>query len=139
LRYFYLKTKEQVSFKKRFMDYKKLNFLNFGNHGFITKKSLRFEFSNFLIFKKFLKIFLKSKYSLKKFFSFWFFLFGNYPITKKSKNARMGKGKGVFLRWSIRIPFNFIFLEFNFFNSNLSSLIFFNLRKNISKNILLIK
>lgn len=121
------------------MDYKKLNFLNFGNHGFITKKSLRFEFSNFLIFKKFLKIFLKSKYSLKKFFSFWFFLFGNYPITKKSKNARMGKGKGVFLRWSIRIPFNFIFLEFNFFNSNLSSLIFFNLRKNISKNILLIK
>ena len=62
---------------------------------------------------------------LKSFFSFWFFLTANYPVTKKSKNSRMGKGKGSFLRWQIRVPFNLIFLEFKILNY-LSYFFFFN-------------
>ena len=42
----------------------------------------------------------------------WFWLRKNFPISRKSKNARMGKGKGKFLRWIIRVPRNYIILEF---------------------------
>jgi hypothetical protein len=52
------------------------------------------------------------KKKLKYFSKIWIFLNKNYPISIKSKNARMGKGKGSFLRWTIRLPRYFIFLEF---------------------------
>ena len=46
----------------------------------------------------------KSKfYNLKRKFKKWFFLRPNYIVTKKSKNSRMGKGKGSFKRWIIRV------------------------------------
>ena len=35
-----------------------------------------------------------------------FFVYPNYPLTKKSKNSRMGSGKGYFLRWSILMKRN---------------------------------
>lgn len=70
MRYFFIKTKEQISMKKRFLDYKKPSNLLFGNFGFYLKKASRFEFSYILIFKKFFKNFLKSKYSLKILFTF---------------------------------------------------------------------
>lgn len=138
MRYFFIKTKEQNSMKKRFIDYKSYSKLQFGNNGFFIKKSVRFEFSYFLILKKFLKIFLKSKYSLKSLFSFWFFLFGNFPVTKKSKNARMGKGKGVFLRWSIRLPLNYVFLEFKYLDIFFLKLLFYKLKNNFIKSVYLI-
>lgn len=134
-----MKTKEQISMKKRFIDYKNFKKLNFGNSGFYLIKSTRFEFSYFLILKIFLKNFLKSKYSLKNYFFFWFFLFGNFPITKKSKNARMGKGKGIFLRWSIRLPLNYIFLEFKSFNFFFLNLLFFKLKYSFIKSLKLLK
>jgi len=42
----------------------------------------------------------------------WLFLFSKFPISKKSKNARMGKGNGYFFKWIIKLKKNFIFLEF---------------------------
>ena len=61
--------------------------------------------------KKKLKFFLTLK---KKIFNrnLWIFLKGNLPISKKSKNSRMGKGKGSFLRLACRIKKNTILLEF---------------------------
>ena len=42
----------------------------------------------------------------------WFFLFPNFILSKKSKNSRMGKGKGSIKRWVIRIKPGTVFLEF---------------------------
>lgn len=44
------------------------------------------------------------------------FLHKNYPLTKKSKNARMGKGKGSLIRYCSRISQNHNLLEFIGFN-----------------------
>lgn len=41
----------------------------------------------------------------------WFFVNLNFPVTKKSKNARMGKGKGGFIRWRCRIKKDAKFFE----------------------------
>ena len=40
----------------------------------------------------------------------------NYPLTKKSKNARMGKGKGTISRYCSRVFQNHNLLEFVGFN-----------------------
>lgn len=42
----------------------------------------------------------------------WLSLRPAYPISKKSKNARMGKGHGSFFRWSIRLYPNTPFISF---------------------------
>lgn len=39
------------------------------------------------------------------------FLRPNYVITKKPKNARMGKGKGMFIRWCSILPGGFMLIE----------------------------
>jgi hypothetical protein len=44
--------------------------------------------------------------------SVWLFLFPNFVISQKSKNSRMGKGKGLYERWTIRVKCGLIFLEF---------------------------
>ena len=135
MRFFFIKTKEQVSFKKRKPHYNSINRLTFGNIGFFFSKEIRFEYLYFFFFKKLLKLLNKNKYCTFNKFFFWFFLKGNFPLTKKSKNSRMGKGKGMFLRWVIKLPSNFFFIEFLTFNS-LFFLSFFKKRKNlISKNM----
>lgn len=135
MRFFYIKTKEQVSFKYRNYRYKKLLKLNFGNLGFFFIKNMRFEYLYFLFFKKLIKMLNKTKYiSYNKFF-FWFFLKGNFPLTKKSKNARMGKGKGLFLRWVIKLSNNFFFLEFLTFKINYFLTFFFKKKNLISPDL----
>jgi len=70
------------------------------------------------MFKRLLKKRYITKKSFKKSRKLWLFLRTNSPISKKSKNARMGKGKGSNIRWIIRLKKNFIFAELqnmNFF------------------------
>jgi ribosomal protein L16/L10AE len=63
--------------------------------------------------RKLLKKFkFKRKIYVEHHRKFWFCLKKNYTLSKKSKNARMGKGKGKFLRWSLLVPRNAILLEF---------------------------
>lgn len=89
---------EQVSFKDRNRyKYKKLC-LNFGNNGFYIYKNIQFEYAYFFIIQRFLKYLFKFKYSKMEYFKIWVFIRGNYPVSKKSKNSRMGKGKGGFSR-----------------------------------------
>lgn len=135
MRFFYIKTKEQVSFKRRNYSYKKNFNLKFGNLGFFFNKSFRFEYLYFFFFKKCLKLLNKNKYMTFNKFFFWFFLKANFPLTKKSKNARMGKGKGLFLRWVIKLPFNFIFLECLTFNYLYFFFYLKFIKKIISKNM----
>jgi ribosomal protein L16/L10AE len=111
---FTIKNKETTSFKKRYKKrFNKTSFI-FGNTAIKILKDMKLEYNYIFNIKKILKKFFKfKKTKLKK---VWIFLNKNFPITKKSKNSRMGKGKGKFLRYSSRISRNFFFLEFSGFN-----------------------
>lgn len=100
-----------VSFKKRYDCGFVISNLKYGNSGLKFIKSYNIEFIYIVGLKKKLKFFLTLK---KKTFNrnFWIFLNRNTPISKKSKNSRMGKGKGSFLRLSSRLKKNLIFIEF---------------------------
>lgn len=131
MRNFYLKTQEQVSFKKRYqMPKKKLN-ENIGKIILYTEKQIRFEPIYFNIFRKWLKLYLIfKKYPFLK-NKIWINLNLNYPISRKSKNARMGKGKGAFFRWTIILSKNHKICELKFLNNiRLASII-----KNIKKKL----
>ena len=111
---FNIKNQETTSFKKRYKIGYSLPNINFGDFSIITCKSYNLEYIYLYNFKK----------SLKKYYSFkkgglkkvWLFLHKNYPLTKKSKNARMGKGKGALSRYCSRVLQNHSLLEFSGFN-----------------------
>lgn len=84
--------------KKRYIKSTKLPILKFGQSGLAFKKNIRFEFVYFFFMRKFLKRFTKSKKRFFKFSKVWVFIRPNHVMTKKSKNSRMGKGKGTFIR-----------------------------------------
>lgn len=107
-------TKEPRSFKIRSKKrVTKIKFL-YGDTLIFFRKSGVLDSAYFKFFKKSLKTFFKkfktSKTSFKK-KKIWFFLSTNFPLTKKSKNSRMGKGKGGFIRWGVRIKENGTFFE----------------------------
>jgi ribosomal protein L16/L10AE len=73
------------------------------------------------VFKKYIKKLIKKKKKKLKYnkesniiknYRIWVNLLPNYILSKKSKNSRMGKGKGGFLRWIFRIQRGFILFEF---------------------------
>ena len=131
LRNFFLKTQEQVSFKKRYQLPKKKLTKNFGNIIFFSKKQIRFEPIYFNIFRKWLKLYLVfKKYPFLK-NRIWISLNLNYPISRKSKNARMGKGKGSFFRWTSIISKNHKLCELSFLNDKR----LYILKKNIKKKL----
>ena len=66
---------------------------------------------------------IKKKYSKPVGKNYWVFLRMNIPLTKKSKNARMGKGKGSLYRWAMRLPRNFKIIEFRNINSTRLSML----------------
>lgn len=111
---FNFKNQETVSFKKRYVVGYKLPNLIFGDFAFTLSKSYNIEYIYLYNFKKS----LKKYYNFKKnnFKKVWLFLHKNYPLTKKSKGARMGKGKGTVVRYCSRIVQNHNIFEFTGFN-----------------------
>ena len=100
-----------VSFKKRYLRGYQYKFLRYGNLGIFFIKSYRIENMHLFDLKKKFKFFLnKSKKDLNN--QLWIFINKNYPVSKKPKNSRMGKGKGKFIRLCTILPKNYIFLEF---------------------------
>lgn len=125
------------SFKKRHITgyhYKKLKY---GNSGIFFKKNYRIENIYLFDIKKKFKFFI-TKY--KKGFNkqLWIFINRNYPISKKPKNSRMGKGKGKFVRLCSQVPKNFIFLEFLNMNPIILKKIinYFSIKNNIKFSFL---
>ena len=108
------KNKETTSFKQRKIRKFKKNEIFFGNTCLKIIKESKVEFNYIFAIKKILKKFFKFKKSKLK--RVWIFLSKNYPVTKKSKNSRMGKGKGKSLRISMKVHRNFSLLEFCGFN-----------------------
>lgn len=113
---------KQVSFKLRgFKRTVKSRFI-FGNSMIVIKKNSRFEAIYYELFRKAIKNIIKKKNVKSLYRNYWIFLRMNTPLTKKSKNSRMGKGKGALYRWLIRLPRNFKLIEFkdvNYFRLNL--------------------
>lgn len=98
--------------KKRFQLLPKYPKLKFGENGLAFGKNIRFEFIYFLFIRKFLKKILKRKKGFYRNSKVWVFVRPNHVMTKKSKNSRMGKGKGAFVRWCSIIQKGFVFIEF---------------------------
>lgn len=108
------KNQETTSFKKRYkIGYKKPELI-FGEFSLTLGKSYNIEYIYIYNFKKIFKRFFKTK--KKKLKKVWLFLHKNYPLTKKSKNARMGKGKGALNRYCSRVVQNHNLFEFCGFN-----------------------
>lgn len=116
MRFKNLSNTKQVSFKLR--NFKKTikNKFIFGNSMIILCKNSRFEAIYYELFRKFIKNIIKKKNSLKIDKNYWIFLRMNTPLTRKSKNSRMGKGKGALYRWLIRLPKNYKLIEFRDIN-----------------------
>jgi len=109
---------KNVSQKKRTFYKKNFNlFLTHGSAGFFFFHTIKFECVYLKFLRRRLKLLLKRR--KKNFLSrkIWINLKSNYPLSKKSKNSRMGKGKGSFLRWVIIIYSMNFFLEFIGFNN----------------------
>jgi len=109
---------KRAKFKKRFTSSIVFPKLRWGTEGFFMEKRYNFELIYYAVLKRVLKKKYIAKRNFKKSRKLWFFLKKNSPISKKSKNARMGKGKGTNLRWVVRLKKNFVFAEMqnmNFF------------------------
>ena len=99
--------------KKRYFKLNRYPNLYFGDAAVIVNTHVRFEFCYYFFLRKFLKKMVrkKKKFYTKK-YKIWFSLRPNHILTKKAKNARMGKGKGAHIRWCSIIPKGCILLEF---------------------------
>lgn len=121
---------------------KKILKLRFGSHGLYFNQPTRVELVYLVMLRRVLKKFrFTRKIDSKHHRKFWFCLRRNYTISKKSKNARMGKGKGKFLRWSILVPRNSMLLEFAGWHMKLIKYVCYKLDKKakIKLNIFLKK
>lgn len=134
----YLKKNNYRSFNKRLKNL--YNYLSFQKFllNLIVKKQIIFEFTYFKIIKLLLKKTFKYKYQIFNFFSFFFNLLPNYPISLKHKNSRMGKGIGKFSRWTFLLKSNTILLSFTSQNINRIFFLLIFLKKRIYQNIQLI-
>ena len=131
--------KKQNSFKKRYKTKAKNTRLKIGDLGYITNSNFRFEFIYFLVLKKLFKNNLKYKYPSFLYPRLWVYLRSNYPLTRKSKNSRMGKGKGAFLRWSILTSKGTVVFEFLNFSLIRASLILKKWNYSLNRKLIIIK
>ncbi len=86
-------------------------FLRFGTFGFQLNTSLILSPKKIAQFVLFLK--WTTPRRAKTFRLFWVNLFPNYPLSKKTQNSRMGKGKGKIKVWATRLRSGTVLFEFN--------------------------
>ena len=100
--------------KNRFFKNPKRTKNKFGDFGLACYNEGRIELVQISSLKKKMKLFIRKKKSEsdKTREKIWYFGRPNFFIQKKSKNCRMGKGKGLIERKVIRVRRNFILFEF---------------------------
>lgn len=106
IRYLWLKLKSQSSQKNRRKPVFKFSIDTPTTYDIRTYGGGRFEYIYFFHIKKIFKRFCINKKSYFTRRGVKFFVTSNFPLSKKAKNARMGSGKGYFLRWAIRFKKN---------------------------------
>lgn len=129
---FNIQNQETTSFKKRYSLGYHLPKLLFGNFSITLRKSYNLEYIYIYNFRKIIKKYHTFKKKCPK--KVWLFLHKNYPLTKKSKNARMGKGKGALARHCSRVFQNHNLLEFVGFNLKEVLVLKKNLKKKLNIN-----
>ena len=96
--------------------------LRFGDCGVLVVDEGRLEFVQLNFVKKLVKFVMRSsKHLFGVYKKVWYNVVANHIIQCKSKNSRMGKGKGLFERRIVRIRKNTILFEFvgvSFFKLN---------------------
>jgi ribosomal protein L16/L10AE len=98
MRFKLLNTKKQMSFKIRNkIKKKKFKFL-LGDSAIVITRNCNLDYVYFFMFRKLIKKLYKIKNYRNVKQKVWIYLMFNVPITKKSKNSRMGKGKGLLMR-----------------------------------------
>ena len=103
----------------------------------ISSKEGRLELIQLTILKYFIKRCLKKKKSFEINEKIWYFGKINFFIQKKSKNSRMGKGKGILERGVIRLKKNFIIFEFEGYSLYRLKKFVLNVNKKINLNFFL--
>lgn len=86
-----------------------------GEYGFVASNESKMELIHLTFLKKCLRIFNLKKKSNKnnlKNLKIWISLLPNGTISRKSKNSRMGKGKGMFERWVFKFQQGSTLVEF---------------------------
>lgn len=109
-----IQNQEKKLQKNRFSRNPKKPKTSLGDSGIITKNEGRLEFIQLSSIKKFVKKFINKKKSdiditREK---IWYLGVPNFILQKKSKNSRMGKGKGMIERKVIRIRRGVVLFEF---------------------------
>lgn len=100
--------------KKRYFKGNKYPTLRYGTIGVYCLHTFRFEYKYCMFIRKFFKKLYrhkKRKIATASKWRTWLFVRPNYVLTHKSKNARMGKGKGNFKRWCTIIYPGRVFIE----------------------------
>lgn len=105
--------------KKRFFKKNIRKKIIFGDYAFLNLKETKIELIQLSFIKKlFKKLIIKKKSKknkgkgMQKNYKIWVNILPNFIISRKSKNSRMGKGKGSFERWVVRVKQGFIISEF---------------------------
>lgn len=100
--------------------------LKYGSVGIYCLNNIQLYHKTFKKIKKLLK--RRKRVSLFK-TRIWHFLTINYPVSKKSTNSRMGKGKGAMIGWNIKIRAGKILFEFKGYSPKRISYIVYCLNK----------
>ena len=129
-----------VMYKNRFKTQPKKTEIKFGDYGLAFVQQGRFEIKYIFMLRRMLKKLRIKKHKKRRRMWFksrfiWFFLFPNFIISKKSKNSRMGKGKGELQRWTIRVKQGLVFLEFRGFSIRKIKALNARLQKNLQIKI----
>jgi len=107
--------------------------INFGDSSLIISKEGRIELVHLTILKYFIKHCLRvKKNSLEVNEKIWYFGNLNFFLQKKSKNSRMGKGKGMLDRAVMRVKKNFILFEFKGYSIYRLNKLCINVNKKLS-------
>ncbi len=130
--------KRNKTYKYNFskQDWKKRSLLHFGSLGLMALKTsfidtIRLKSATFLISRFFKKSVLKKC-------KFWELLNFNFPRFKKSSHARMGKGKGKFLKFMAYIRRGQVIFEFGNLSKSLLRSLFLLLKKKLGLKLKLI-
>jgi hypothetical protein len=133
MRFTHLYLKKQNSMRGR----RKLYYLNPPSdiQTIVLKSYFLWHTVYFKRFKKFLKKIFKKKILVKKKkfvpFYVWVNLKANFPLRRKSRNARMGKGIGKLFSWLIKYKYNTKVFYFN----GVSPKVLLNLTKNLRRSL----
>jgi ribosomal protein L16/L10AE len=108
---------KKINYKrKKQFHVKKIHFC-FGDKGLFCINQTRIEKIYLKIIRKFIrKKFRKKRKKFKLYNKYWIRFSSNLILTKKSKNARMGSGKGKYLRSSFLLKKNKSFIEFKLYD-----------------------